>query len=79
MARKSFRSVISIVNEIRQEYQDLPDNVYVMLSSVVESARDGYDSYGELLEKLRDYEAYYGHKISKEYEERTRGSNLEGR
>jgi len=75
MSRQDYKSVVAMVNRIKQKYLDIPIELKRDLDEVLEHARNGEKTYGELLDKINEYEAQYGHAISKQYEQVRRDRN----
>lgn len=75
MSRQDYKSVVAMVNRIKQKYLDIPVELKRDLDEVLEYARSGEKTYGELLDKINEYEAQYGYAISKQYEQIKRDRN----
>lgn len=76
MSREDYRSVVKLIKQFRETYkQHLTSNMISDLNVMLDSAKSGEKTYGELLDQIGEYEAQYGHAISKQYEQVKRDRN----
>jgi len=65
MTIQDLRQIESVIADMRRKYGKLPE-----LAEIIRLSKSGIISLDEALDRVSEYEAHYGHKIAREYDER---------